>query len=226
MRKDRMVREVLGEELALTPSDICNQDFRQALVGGYRSDEVDTFLERVADMFEGMLQQLRELRARNEEQRAALEQAREMEDTLRSALVSSQRFSEEIVATAKREAQALLEEARAKQAQAQLEAARLPGRLSRDIHLMERQRARLRSELLAIIETHRRLLDSLIPENSLESPSSFFDVGGAEPGAEVSETASEPGMQLEGLDRPADESPGGGDHEAESAPEHEGSDTP
>ena len=36
---------------------------------------------------------------------------------------------------------------------------------------------RLRVELLAILETHRRLIDSLVPEDAPATPVGFFEVG-------------------------------------------------
>ncbi len=175
-KKDRMIVDALGEEIAITPSDIYNQDFKRALLGGYETREVDAFLERVADIIERLLAQMRYLRERVDEQRATIDEYREIEKTLRSALVSSQKFSEDILASAKREAESLIEEARLKKAQAQLAAAKLPRKLARDIHVLEQQRSRMRREMLAILETHKSLLDSLIPGDE-GSPASFFDAG-------------------------------------------------
>lgn len=175
-KKDRMIAKALGEEIAITPSDIYNQDFKRALLGGYEIKEVDTFLERVADIIEHLIDQIRYLREKVDEQRATIDEYREIEKTLRSALVSSQKFSEDILASAKREAESLIEEARLKKAQAQLAAAKLPRKLARDIHVLEQQRSRMRREMLAILETHKNLLDSLIPEEE-RAPASFFDAG-------------------------------------------------
>ena len=52
MRKDKVVAEVLGDETAITPSDLYHTEFKSAVVGGYDKDEVDSFLERVADATE------------------------------------------------------------------------------------------------------------------------------------------------------------------------------
>jgi len=176
VKKDRMLVDALGEDIAITPSDIYNQDFRRAMLGGYDAREVDAFLERVADIVDRLLGQIRHLREKVDEQRVSIDEYREIEKTLRSALVSSQKFSEDILASAKREAESLIEEARLQKAQAQLAAAKLSRRLVRDIHVLEQQRSRMRREMLAILETHKSLLDSLIPEDD-GVPTSFFDAG-------------------------------------------------
>ena len=195
MRKDQIVAEVLGEEHAMNPSDIYHQDFKRA-IRGYATAEVDAFLERMADIFERLIEKVRTLKEKNEEQRTALDTYRDMEDTLRSALVSSQKFGDEVLEAAKREAQAILQEARLAQTKTELEAATIPRKLAQQIHQLEQQRSRLRVEMGAILETHRKLLDSLIPEAELEFPSGFFDAGTpAEPAPDpdAPESAPPPG---------------------------------
>jgi cell division initiation protein len=200
-KKDKVVSEVLGEEHALSPSDVLNHDFRRLSFGGYDRAEVDAFLERVADALEELILEVRLLKERNEEQRKALDEYRDLENSLRNALISSQRFGEEVLEAAKREAHVILEEARLKKAQAQLEMGRVPNSLARDIHVLEQQRSRMRLELLAILETHRRLLDSLIPEDSMRTPTSVFEVG-----ADSDDGGSR--RQIEAAAVPAARSPG------------------
>jgi cell division initiation protein len=155
MRKDKVISQVLGPEIMITPSDLYNIKFKRALVGGYEAKEVEELLERVGDALEALATEVRSLRERNEDQKASLEEYRQIEATLRSALVSSQKFSEDIIAAAQREAHTLLEEAR-------LKAAQLPETIAREIQQLERQRERLRAELLAIFDTHKKLLDAVL----------------------------------------------------------------
>lgn len=182
MRKDRLVSEMLGEEFALTPSDLYGKEFKRTTLRGYDPKEVDEYLERVADVLESMIVQMRVAREKNDEQRENLDRYREMEDTLRNALVSSQKLGEDIVETARREAHTIVEEAKLRKAALELEASRLPEQLARDIDALEQQRHRLRQELKAILETHRKLLDALLPEappSAPESPAGFFEVQSA-----------------------------------------------
>ncbi len=218
MRKDKVVTEVLGEENVITPSDLYNHQFKRVVMGGYKAQEVDEFLERVADVMEALIVQVRELRDRNEEQRRRLEEYRQMEETLRSALVSSQTFSENILEAARREARALIEQARLEKEQAKLENARMPEKLSHEIRMLRQQRDRLRVELLAILETHRRLLDSLIPAETTGVPSGFFETARheREPAAEPVE-APEP-EAIEGETVPARETWEGGLVSREESP--------
>jgi len=171
MRKDRLVSEVLGEGTGLTPSDLINADLRTVLVGGYDRVEVDQLLERAADALERALQENRRLQKETETLREQLVQYKEMETTLRNALISSQKISETIVASAKSQAQALLEEARLERARARMKSDELPEALKQEIRALTEARDRLRADMAHIIRVHEALLEK-IPraERVLEKP--------------------------------------------------------
>jgi len=161
MRKDKVVSEVLGEETAITPSDVYNAKFKNALVGGYDKNDVDVFLERVADMLETLINQVRRLKEQNEDQKAQIAAFHEMECSLRDALVSSQKFGENMVESARRKADALLEEARAARARADARTAELPEALRKEIQALIAARDRLRADIQAVLKTHAALIESI-----------------------------------------------------------------
>ncbi|MCC6697430.1 MAG: DivIVA domain-containing protein [Candidatus Hydrogenedentes bacterium] len=205
MRKDdKVVTEVLGDEHAVTPSDIFGKQFKRRSFGGYDPKDVDDFLERVADALENLIVQVRVLKDKNDEQRKSLQEFRDLEGALRGALVASQQLGDDMRDSAKREAHVMLEEAKLKKAQAQLEASRIPSALTRDIHILEQQRSRLRIEMLAILETHRKLIDSLLPEDAMQMPTSFFEVGQQEPQLPRSTPAS---LSAPSMETPPPEQP-------------------
>jgi len=176
MRKDKVIAEVFGEELTLTPSDLCHHDVGRQLLFGYKRRAMNSLLERAADVLEMLVEQVRDLKTENDELRERLEEHRQMESTLRNALVSSQKFSEEIVESARREAAALLGEARVKRSEALMEAARIPEALAREIRMLEEQQLRFRREMLSVLDAHRHLLDNHFPERAGDAPGSFFEV--------------------------------------------------
>lgn len=163
MRKDKVVSEVLGTEIAITPSDLYHADFKRSNFGGYDKGEVDAYLERLADVLEDLIGQVRDSKEKSEDLESEMKDFRAMERSLREAMVSSQRVSDDMVDAARREAKSLIEEARLKKLQAQIEASKVPDALSRDINLLKQQRMRLRVEITSILETHRQLLETLIP---------------------------------------------------------------
>ena len=168
MKKDRVVSEVLGEEITLTPSDLYSKEFRTKMMGGYDKDEVEHFLERVADVFESLIKQNRDLRGRNEELRQEVESYHEMESTLRNALVSSQKFHEDMLEHARREADAMLEEAKLAKALAITKASKLPELLQQEINTLRAHRDALRTELRTFLQSHVEMLEQLTTAEETE----------------------------------------------------------
>lgn len=95
----------------LTPNEIADYPLRTG-VRGYRVEQVDELLDRVADRIEVLERQLAES---HEAVRAADRRAEEStatESTLKRTLVTAQRAAEETVAQAREEAESILSQAR------------------------------------------------------------------------------------------------------------------
>jgi len=88
---------------------------------------------------------------------------------LRNALISAERLSDNALASAKREAQTIIEAARVEQERMQFEASKLPEALMQEIKQLREMRDRLRSEMVAVLSTHRVFLDSLLPAEEIRS---------------------------------------------------------
>ena len=95
----------------LTPNAIVDYPLRTG-VRGYRVDEVDALLDRVADRIEQLQGQLAERDAELARLRARVEEAGATEDTLSRTLLTAQRAAEQTVAEAEQEAERLRGEAR------------------------------------------------------------------------------------------------------------------
>lgn len=175
MREDKVVSDVLGEENTITPSDLYSQEFSNAMMG-YAKDEVDNFLERVADAFEHLNNQHRETKKLLDSQREELDTLRAMENTLRDALINSEKFSENVIESAKREAAALLAEARLAKNRAELEAAKLSDDLRLEIHELKASRDRLRGDLQLMLDTHAALLAKIPRAEEQPKPEMSEDI--------------------------------------------------
>lgn len=161
MRKDKIVSQVLGEESAITPSDLYNMQFKTAAFGGYDKAEVDAYLERVADVFEGLVTQVAQLKQRCEEQRADIETFRDLGGTLKASLDTLQNYRQEILDIARREADAIREQAHAIKAKAEAEAKIVPESIDREARALRDLRDSLRNNLRAVIEAHTILLEKI-----------------------------------------------------------------
>jgi len=159
MRKNKVVSDVLGKEHVLSPSDVLNYEFSRSIIGGYSANEVDGFLARVADVLENLIQQIRSSKAQLAEQNDELDEHQQMQETLRDALVTSQKFGENLIESAKREASLLIEAARLEKSRIDSENARLPVLLAQEIAHLQDQRDRLRADIRAILASHEALLE-------------------------------------------------------------------
>jgi cell division initiation protein len=150
--------------MRITPIDIRQQQFNTRF-RGFDQQEVDAFLEDVAEDYEAMLKENGILK----EQLAALEERTrglaEREKALQNTLVLAQQMSEQIKEAARQDAQLAVREAHL-QGEKLLEEARSElGRLRGEIATLTRTRRELREGLRATVETYQRLLDSDVLED-------------------------------------------------------------
>lgn len=133
--------------MRLTPLDIRQQQFTVKMFRGFDPQEVDAFLEDVAEDYEAVLKEnalLKEQLAGYEERSRGLQDA---ERTLKETLVTTQKIAEEIREQARRDAQLLIREA-------QLQGEKL-------VEEARAEEARIRSEIKQLRRTHRQLIEEL-----------------------------------------------------------------
>jgi len=99
--------------MKLTPLDIRHKEFRRA-VRGYSDEDVDVFLDEVADEFERVFQQNIELQERIERLEQQVQQYESLRETLQNTLVSAQQQADETKANAHKEAELILKDAELK----------------------------------------------------------------------------------------------------------------
>ncbi len=89
--------------MKLTPLDIHHKEFRHS-VKGYNVQEVDDFLDEVADQFERLFKENIDLSEKLEEARERVRGYQDMEQTLRNAMIAAQASADQMVEKAKQEA--------------------------------------------------------------------------------------------------------------------------
>ena len=97
----------------LTPETIASRRFDKQM-GGYKQDEVEEFLQQVAAEYAQLLSEKEELEGKIEVLAEKVEQYREDEDSLRSALIGAQKLGDSVIRESKAKADQTLREARAK----------------------------------------------------------------------------------------------------------------
>ena len=146
--------------MKLTPLDLQNKTFRAVRLGGIDAREVDGFLDQAAAEMEELV---RKLHAQEEELRhraSRLAEYRENEQLLQSTLTSAQKLSDEMKSQGRRESELLLANAelQAEKIIANAQAKRL--QLVGEIEELKRAKTAFVSQLGALIETHKAMLET------------------------------------------------------------------
>ena len=143
--------------MRITPVDIRQQQFTTRF-RGFDQQEVDTFLEDVADDYENLLKEnglLKEQLAVHEERARGMA---EHEKLLKDTLVTTQRIAEEMKENCRREAQLATREAEV-QAEKLLEAARAAeAKIRSEIWNLKKTRRQLMESLMSTVETYQRIV--------------------------------------------------------------------
>src|SRR5688500_16161061 len=109
--------------MEIGPQDIHEKQFHDAW-RGYNQEEVDDFLDRVAEALDRLHRENSSLQTRIEELDQAVAASRNTEEMLKKTLVTAQRAAEEAISTAKLKAQDLVSEAEERSRRAAEEATR------------------------------------------------------------------------------------------------------
>ena len=148
--------------MRLTAADIRQQQFAVKFLRGFDPQEVDAFLEEVADDFEELGREnnlLKDQLATLEERTKGIE-AREK--TLHETLITTQKIAEEFKENARRESELVLREAQLRAEKVVQESREEHGKLMTDLTALKRQRRQLAEEILHVLATYKRLVEQEI----------------------------------------------------------------
>jgi len=152
----------------LSPLEITQREFARKW-RGYDPEEVRTFLEQIAEELTRLSQESGERANQVQRLEAQVRVHQEREDTLRNALITAQKMTEEIKANAKREADLILKEAELKGERLLEMAHRKLAQVQAEIAEFIRQRELFLAKLRGLIRTHQELLETA-PENPGSAP--------------------------------------------------------
>jgi cell division initiation protein len=96
--------------MSITPMDIQNKEFTRAF-RGYRQEEVDEFLDRVAKEFERVMKEKLSLEEKNALLEEKLAQYQKLENTLHNSIIVAQETAEDVKRNANKEAELIRREA-------------------------------------------------------------------------------------------------------------------
>lgn len=146
--------------MRMTPVDVQSHQFAHRL-RGYDPDEVDAFLRIVSEDYESLVRETESQSDRIRRLESRVEELSAQENLLKETLVSAQAMTQELRASAQREADLRLAEVEIR-AEKILDAShRRAARLGQDIREMRGLRTRLGEALRSAAETHIALLETL-----------------------------------------------------------------
>jgi len=96
--------------MRITPMDIEQQEFSRSF-RGYNEEEVDDFLDKIVKDYEELINENVRLNEEIEKIQEKLKEFSEIEETLRSALVNTQKSAEEMRGRVEKEAKIIIEKA-------------------------------------------------------------------------------------------------------------------
>ncbi|HSB82817.1 MAG TPA: DivIVA domain-containing protein [Candidatus Methylomirabilis sp.] len=152
--------------MEFSPLEITQREFGRRL-RGLDPEEVQTFLEQIAEEMTRLLQENTDRAGQIQRLEGQLRVHQEREESLRNTLVTAQKMTEEIKANAKREADLLVRETELKAERLLEDAHRKLGQVQAEIAELKRQRDLFASKLRGLLKTH---LDLLEPEPEKPAP--------------------------------------------------------
>lgn len=97
----------------MTPNDIMSKRFDKAAMGGYKAEDVNSFMLQISDYMEQLLEERDDLERKLTILAEKLEEYRADEESLRSALIGAQKLGDSVVRDSKSQAEKTLGDAQA-----------------------------------------------------------------------------------------------------------------
>lgn len=145
--------------MPLSPLDIHNKEFSRSF-RGYDEDEVDDFLERIIQDYEGMIRQNKELEEQMESVQEKLKHFVNIEESLGKAIIVAQETAEEVKSNARKESQLILKEAEKNADRIVSEALNKSRKVANEIEEVQRHASIFRARFRSLIQAQLEMLES------------------------------------------------------------------
>lgn len=144
--------------MKITPLDIQKQQFKGKMLGGLDPEDVDAFLQTIAQEMENLVRENSELK---EQQRRATQELEEMarqEGQLRETMLAAQKITEEMKNNAQKEATLIISEAELKAERIVADAEKSLSQLNGQIQELKRQKFQFEISLKSLLDNHSKML--------------------------------------------------------------------
>jgi|WetSurMetagenome_2_1015567.scaffolds.fasta_scaffold00150_23 cell division initiation protein len=164
--------------MRLTPLDIRKMPFRRTL-NGFDPDQVNKFLEQVANDYEKLIRENDEFTTRIKHVEEKLDQYVKIEQTLRDTLLTAQKATDEARINAQKEAELILKDAQVRAGRYEDESRRRVHDLESEIISLKTQRDSFLARFRAMLKTQLELLSVISGDLGGTNPAGDADVPAA-----------------------------------------------
>lgn len=147
----------------LTPNDISNKRFEKSPFGGYKPEEVDSFLSEIAISYEKLYEAKEAAEEKMEVLAEKLEEYRANEDSLRTVLLGAQKLGDNIIRDSKAKAEVIISDAEGQVKQVFSESEDKINKERETLATLQKETAEFKKRLIAMYKQHLELI-SLMPE--------------------------------------------------------------
>ena len=147
----------------LTPNDISNKRFEKSPFGGYKPEEVDSFLSEIAISYEKLYEAKEAAEEKMEVLAEKLEEYRANEDSLRTVLIGAQKLGDNIIRDSKAKAEVIISDAEGQVKQVFSESEGKINKERETLANLQKETSEFKRRLIAMYKQHLELI-SLMPE--------------------------------------------------------------
>lgn len=135
----------------MTPQEVANCTFAKAAIGGYHMTSVDEFLDKLTEDYTALYKENAALKAKLKVMVDKMAEYREVEDAMRSTLLTAQKMASSMVAEAEQKRNAMI-------ASAATAAQNRKNELAKEVEAEERRLLEIRQRVDRELESERRRL--------------------------------------------------------------------
>ena len=159
----------------LTIDEIKEVSFRRAGKNGYNAADVDEFIDDVTETVEQLIADKNDCIRKMDILASKIEQYREDEETVRNALLTSQKLNDKTIKEAQNKAEYIVRSAEKKSRTILTEAEMATEREKDKFEALHAETAKLRSELIALYKKHLSMVEELPTEEDVKKTRKELD---------------------------------------------------
>lgn len=144
----------------ITPVDLENKEFKKSF-RGYDMEEVESFLSELVKDYSRIYRENASMKDKNAILNDTIENYKGMEETMRSAIISAQRTSDEIIRNAHEQADNVVKDAKVRAQEILNDTDSRIQALNRECAEIEGRASLLRAKLRTVLNTYLEMLDEL-----------------------------------------------------------------